>query len=335
MVSAPHSPLPVYTAPLISPTERGETVIIQEYSPMLRNHKVNLSSLVYIDDSNRSLCGRISRRCRQSKCLKMLYRCTIILPLLVKLATKIYNCITGQTPLTRREYCSLIRVQYAPHHKKIIEAVIQLTLFLSKRKRKAVIRHLAESIQNPGESLIIRDMSTLMFPDFKKFLAGAYILIPGKEYYDRWARIIDKRKRRSSHESDKGTFQYAIRGNFVKEALFGRITKRGITYTWIQLEKNPVSLTTPAGLKSSCFHMLDFCKYRWSGHNQGPYGTAVHTEKSPLHYYQASYSATMKSFPRSESLSGGSRRDSLKDSDIPLGEGDVLKEEYSEKRGPR
>lgn len=112
--------------------------------------------------------------------------------------------------------------------------------------------------------------------DLQEVFMGAHIrLDDGGELYKEWvAKIEQKNARMSSHPADN--IQYGVRGPLVKELLFSRTTEDGKTYTWLQLENNPVTVG------SVIRHFLDYIKYKWSGRNQGPDGTSVATHHNPL-----------------------------------------------------
>jgi hypothetical protein len=96
--------------------------------------------------------------------------------------------------------------------------------------------------------------------------------------YKKWIGLqnnLVSRKGASSHQSE--TEQFAIRGPFVKEALFGtRKGEDGKTHTWLQLESHPT------GLRYLLGHLASYVIYRITGMNIGPYGRSEYTERSPL-----------------------------------------------------
>ncbi|CAL7961036.1 hypothetical protein GAMM_10053 [Gammaproteobacteria bacterium] len=114
-----------------------------------------------------------------------------------------------------------------------------------------------------------------------EFLKGGQIIFPdeGAGLYGKWSKFnkqnLVSREGASSHKSaDK---QFAVRGPFVKEALFGtRIGSDGKKYTWLQLESHPT------GLRYLLGHMISYVIYKITGKNIGPYGRSQYTEKSPM-----------------------------------------------------
>jgi len=119
----------------------------------------------------------------------------------------------------------------------------------------------------------------LSLEQFKKVLCGAFVSVEDNgAIFEEWQTLQRIKSRISSHASDGK--QYCLRGEFVKEMLFGST----ITFldnkriSWFQLEAHP--LTNPITL---VLHGLDFVKYKITGHNQGPYGTSEHTDRNPLH----------------------------------------------------
>ncbi len=113
-----------------------------------------------------------------------------------------------------------------------------------------------------------------------EFLKGGQIIFPDEsaKLYGKWSNFTNNlisRKGTSSHQSEDE--QFAIRGPFVKEALFGtRIGADGKKYSWLQLESHPT------GLRYLLGHLISYVIYRITGKNIGPYGRSVYTEKAPL-----------------------------------------------------
>ncbi len=114
-----------------------------------------------------------------------------------------------------------------------------------------------------------------------EFLQGGQIIFPdgGTWLYDKWSKFEHNRVSRkgaSSHQS--ADEQFAIRGPFVKEALFGtRVCQDGKKHTWLQLESHPT------GLRYILGHLISYILYKITGKNIGPYGRSQYTERSPLY----------------------------------------------------
>lgn len=111
-----------------------------------------------------------------------------------------------------------------------------------------------------------------------EILNGGYVMVDDNgETCEEWAKAFHfKQERRSSHESSDR--QYVIRGPLVKELLFSKKTiidtsgsERQVT--WFQLERYPLNFSYALP------HLLSWVIYKVTGHNQGPYGTSLHTEK--------------------------------------------------------
>lgn len=113
---------------------------------------------------------------------------------------------------------------------------------------------------------------------FLQILRGAYVMIEDQgRSYDKLQKIGNLNERTSSHESDAK--QFSLTGSFVKECLFSRkqIKKENgtlHTVTWFQLERYPLKFG------SRFLHLITYILYKLSGHNQGPYGSSPHREKS-------------------------------------------------------
>ncbi|MDR3624602.1 MAG: hypothetical protein P4L16_05635 [Chlamydiales bacterium] len=130
-----------------------------------------------------------------------------------------------------------------------------------------------------SEQVLIQIISTYTnTPElFCEFLKGAYLhFADDGQCYETLARETNKHKRFSSHKSLSQ--QYAIRGHFVKEALFGTIKCGNRVHSWIQLERVPLSIR-PAHFAG---HFIHYMEHLQSGLNIGPYGTSVHTDNQPL-----------------------------------------------------
>jgi hypothetical protein len=113
-----------------------------------------------------------------------------------------------------------------------------------------------------------------------EFLKGGQIIFPdkGAELYGKWSNFTNNlisRKGTSSHQSEDE--QFAIRGPFVKEALFGtRMGADGKKYSWLQLESHPT------GLRYLLGHLIAYVAYQVTGKNIGPYGQSKYTEANPI-----------------------------------------------------
>ncbi|MDR3624601.1 MAG: hypothetical protein P4L16_05630 [Chlamydiales bacterium] len=112
---------------------------------------------------------------------------------------------------------------------------------------------------------------------FCEFLKGAHLCFDdGGKCYQTLCNETNKHTRISSHKSSNQ--QYSIRGDIVKEALFGTIIIDGKTCSWIQLEKDPAN-KNPICLAD---HFISYMKHLRTGKNIGPYGTSAHTDAQPL-----------------------------------------------------
>lgn len=142
--------------------------------------------------------------------------------------------------------------------------------------RKSLIYRLA--LANETEQNIVNyilENYKLDTEQMKQILGGAHVrLDDGGKAYDVWKRDLGGDQRISSHDSE-GT-QLGLRGYFVKELLYAKVKDNDKTYTWFQLEKNPVSLG------NILRHTADYLRYCYSGKNQGPYGVSSYTDKNPL-----------------------------------------------------
>jgi hypothetical protein len=61
-----------------------------------------------------------------------------------------------------------------------------------------------------------------------------------------------------------------VDGPFVHTVLFGQIDNR----TWLQLEGHPQGFG----------HVVDWFKYKFTGENQGPYGSSRHHDNQPFEF---------------------------------------------------
>ena len=116
-----------------------------------------------------------------------------------------------------------------------------------------------------------------------EFLKGGQIIFPDDngELYNDWKNLQNKnkgevisRKGASSHQS--ADEQFAIRGRFVKEALFGTRIINGKKHTWLQLESHSTDFRYLLG------HLISYVIYKVTGMNVGPYGRSKYVEKTPL-----------------------------------------------------
>jgi hypothetical protein len=84
--------------------------------------------------------------------------------------------------------------------------------------------------------------------------------------YDAWKALPTASTRRSSHHSEGA--QYHVNGPLVHTVLFGKVSNR----TWFQLEGHPQGFG----------HVVDFFKYKFTGENQGPYGSSHYIDNRPI-----------------------------------------------------
>lgn len=126
----------------------------------------------------------------------------------------------------------------------------------------------------------------IAFPEGKEeeliyeIFKGGYVILEddGKTYAE-WSKLKSCRERLSSHASDAK--QYGIQGPIVKEWLFSRKQlpdERGNpkVVTWFQLERYPTQWVY------SIAHLWTYVLYKWTGENQGPYGSSKYQESFPL-----------------------------------------------------
>ena len=113
-----------------------------------------------------------------------------------------------------------------------------------------------------------------------EFLKGGYLLIDDDgELYKHWHENLNElRPRFSSHQSTDQ--QFGLKGDFVKEALFGTTFTDASSnkQTWIQLERT----STGGGLLNLIYHLLNYLQYKFSKKNIGPYGTSKFTEQKSV-----------------------------------------------------
>lgn len=112
-----------------------------------------------------------------------------------------------------------------------------------------------------------------------EILKGAHIRInDGGALYQRWSSFNSVSERISSHPSLEGSKQYAIRGPWVRELLFGIVEENGTVHTFFQLEKTPWK----SDLNNRLGHAIDAIEYFFTGKNIGPYGNSIHTHYRPI-----------------------------------------------------
>ncbi|MBA3957760.1 MAG: hypothetical protein H0X51_05125 [Parachlamydiaceae bacterium] len=192
----------------------------------------------------------------------------------VKAFQRLMHYLLDKGKLTIDQYELNIRVdsEYGEASAKMLG--ILKSMFFEKQKKKyyQAIRHLAEAKGNQKD--LIKDLAKLS--KIGEILKGGYLRIEdGGETYRKWAKFKERKKRWSSHRSEGQ--QYAIRGNFVKEALFGQVRINGKLHSWIQLERHPAKF----GYHTR--HLVTYVQYKWTNKNQGPWGDSRHTEKrNPL-----------------------------------------------------
>lgn len=113
---------------------------------------------------------------------------------------------------------------------------------------------------------------------FLQILRGAYVMIEDQgRSYDELKKLGSLKERTSSHVSDAK--QFSLTGTCVKECLFSRkqLKKENGAFqavTWFQLERYPLKFG------SRLLHLITYILYKLTGHNQGPYGSSPHREKS-------------------------------------------------------
>jgi hypothetical protein len=107
--------------------------------------------------------------------------------------------------------------------------------------------------------------------------------------YDDWRKIPTARTRRSSHASDGA--QFHVDGPLVHTVLFGRIGN----FTWLQLEGAPQGLA----------HVADFFKYKFTGKNQGPYGSSPHVDSRPIQVQELRPHTTVWEWEKAQEIRTG------------------------------
>lgn len=114
---------------------------------------------------------------------------------------------------------------------------------------------------------------------YNELFHGAYVFIPddGATYqlltsYDQ--NNLISRNYYSSHYSMEP--QYGFRGSLVGECLFGTKIIDDEKGSWIQLEAYSTDLLSTPG------HLISYINYLFTGYNQGPYGSSIHTECNPI-----------------------------------------------------
>lgn len=114
---------------------------------------------------------------------------------------------------------------------------------------------------------------------YNELFHGAYIFIPddGATYqlltsYDQ--NNLISRNYSSSHYSMEP--QYGFRGSLVGECLFGTKIIDDEKGSWIQLEAYGTDLLSTPG------HLISYINYLFTGYNQGPHGSSIHTECNPI-----------------------------------------------------
>ncbi|MBI2790689.1 MAG: hypothetical protein HYX61_01920 [Gammaproteobacteria bacterium] len=114
---------------------------------------------------------------------------------------------------------------------------------------------------------------------YSELFHGAFVFIPdnGATYqlltsYDQ--NNLVSRNYSSSHYSMEP--QYGFRGSLVGECLFGTKIIDDEKGSWIQLEAYSTDLFNAPG------HLISYINYLFTGYNQGPYGSSIHTECNPI-----------------------------------------------------
>lgn len=157
---------------------------------------------------------------------------------------------------------------------------------LLPNKIQHMILEQLNEVSEDEKTLLSYLRNNIEFPEGKEeemileILLGAYVILDdeGRTFED-WSKLQSCQERISSHVSDDK--QFSVRGPIVKEWLFSRkqLTdetgkQRGVT--WFQLERYPTKL----GFYLA--HFWTYILYKWTGENQGPYGSSKYQEASPL-----------------------------------------------------
>lgn len=168
---------------------------------------------------------------------------------------------------------------------KNIQGISEKFLFqlktLSSIDYVRLMKHLA--ICNNDEKELINKLQRDFFltsMDISEILQGAHVWLDDEgKTYDEWIEKMESKEERiSSHPSSDA--QFSVRGPFVKELLFSKITdQNGKIYRWFQLENNP--------FQYGYFlrYIRDYFLYKLFGRNQGPYGSSVFRDSKPLILY--------------------------------------------------
>jgi hypothetical protein len=157
---------------------------------------------------------------------------------------------------------------------------------LATRAARRVERRVQQA--SASELAVVTDLVErgITFEQLVQLLAGAHLLVPGRDVLTRWAALDGAHRRPSSHYrdatgADAGP-QYGIAGRFTHEILFGP-GPHGTTF--VQLER---AAPSPTALPR---HLVDWVEYRASHRNQGPYGSSAFTDARPLHVQVAELDA--------------------------------------------
>jgi len=163
-----------------------------------------------------------------------------------------------------------------------VRLMIGITARAGEYRRGLV--HAADRLSNE-EAVILADLERhgLQVPQLHDVLCGGHVLVDDPDLYEQWRFAQVSHPRISSHHKDIDKKRYpdiGMRGNLVREKLHGR-TAQG---TWVQLEKTPAAL---GGRKLPSMddlrHLMDYCVYRVTRSNVGPWGLSRITERRPMY----------------------------------------------------
>jgi hypothetical protein len=192
-----------------------------------------------------------------------------ILSAVAKLVSRVYQSVFKKK--TVEDYEQGIRDQFNA------EAELILAKLKEGHNRKQYYNivkrlHGAHLHERPIITLLITDATT---KQWQEILKGGHVHVrDGGILYEQLKKNSNARVRYSSHPSTGP--QYAIRGNFLSEHLFGQHLDELGRYSWFQLENHP--MTFGHWIR----HMIDYVKYKATGKNQGPHGSSIHTDRKPI-----------------------------------------------------
>lgn len=187
---------------------------------------------------------------------------------LAHLASKVHTFFVGN--MTIADYEANVHKQFGSDAENILKKLNTLPPKEYKRIVKRLIH--AHIDERPLIAVLATQANA---KQWQEILKGAHVRVPDDgDLYEQLRKNPKAIPRRSSHPSVGQ--QYAIRGNFLSEHLFGQVDVEQQRYSWFQLENHPMSFG------HAIRHMLDYLKYKATGKQQGPHGSSIHTDKNPI-----------------------------------------------------